>query len=46
MGVSLEAKWLAPNYDVTPTAPAWLSPGGHGYLSVLVGVSTYIGGVE
>jgi hypothetical protein len=46
VGVSLEVKWLAPNYDVTPTAPEWLSPGGRGYFSVLLGASYYLGEVK
>jgi hypothetical protein len=44
-GVSLEVKWLAPNYDITPTAPDWLSPGGRGYFAVLLGASYYLGEV-
>lgn len=42
-GITLEAKWLAPYYDVAPAAPTWISPGSHGYLSVLVGVTRYLG---
>jgi hypothetical protein len=45
-GLTLEAKWLAPNYDVGPTAPTWLSPDNHGYLNILVGVTRYIGDVR
>jgi hypothetical protein len=44
LGVTLEGKWLAPYYDVAPTAPSWISPFGHGYLAVLVGVTYYLGG--
>ena len=46
VGVSLEAKWLAPYYDVAPLAPSWISPGNHGYFSVLLGVNTYLGDVR
>lgn len=42
-GIQLELKWLAPYYDVDPAAPAWLSPGGRGYLSVLLGFSHNLG---
>ncbi len=42
-GLTLEAKWLAPYYDVAPTAPTWISPDSHGYLSVLFGVTRYLG---
>jgi hypothetical protein len=42
-GIALETKWLAPYYEVTPTAPAWLSPAGRGYLSVLLGSTYYFG---
>jgi len=45
-GLTLEAKWLAPYYDTTPTAPAWISPDGRGYLSVLLGVTRYFGDVK
>jgi hypothetical protein len=45
-GLGLEVKWLAPNYDVGPTAPSWLSPWNHGYLTVLIGLSRYIGDVR
>jgi hypothetical protein len=45
-GVALEAKWLAPNYDVRPLAPAWISPGARGYLSILAGVTRYLGDVR
>jgi hypothetical protein len=42
-GIALECKWLAPYYDVAPTAPSWVSPASHGYFSVLVGVTYYLG---
>jgi hypothetical protein len=45
-GLVLEAKWLAPNYDVHPLAPTWISPASHGYLSLLVGLTRYIGDVR
>ncbi len=37
MGFGLELAWLAPQYDVEPVAPSWLSPGHHGFLSVVLG---------
>jgi hypothetical protein len=43
VGLTLEAKWLAPYYDVAPTAPTWISPADHGYLDLLVGVTYYPG---
>jgi len=43
VGLTLEAKWLAPYYDVAPTAPSWISPANHGYLNLLVGVTYYAG---
>jgi hypothetical protein len=43
VGLGLEAKWLAPYYDVGPTAPEWLSPADRGYLSVLIGFHYYLG---
>jgi len=46
IGVALEAKWLAPYYDVAPLAPSWVSPGSHGYLSVLLGLAVYLGDVR
>jgi len=45
-GLALEVKWLAPWYDTAPTAPAWLSPDSHGYLSTLVGLTRYFGDVR
>lgn len=39
----VELKWLAPNYDTTPTAPGWVSPGGRGYLSVLLAAGYHWG---
>ena len=44
LGLSLESQWLAPYYDVAPTAPDWLSPGSRGYLTVLFGATYYLGG--
>jgi hypothetical protein len=41
VGVQLEGKWIAPYYDVAPTAPSWISPASHGYLTLLVGVTYY-----
>jgi hypothetical protein len=46
VGLSLEAKYLAPNYDTGILAPAWIAPGGWGYLSILLGVNVYFGGVR
>jgi hypothetical protein len=46
VGLSLEAKYLAPNYDTGILAPAWIAPGGFGYLSILLGVNVYFGGVR
>jgi hypothetical protein len=43
VGLALEGKWLAPYYDVEPTAPEWLSPADRGYLSVLFGFHYYPG---
>ena len=44
-GLGLEAKWLAPYYDVAPLAPSWVSPESHGYFSVLLGLAVYLGDV-
>ena len=46
VGLALEAKYLAPNYDTGILAPAWVAPGGYGYVSVLLGVNVYFGGVR
>jgi hypothetical protein len=46
VGLSLEAKYLAPNYNTGILAPAWIAPGGFGYLSILLGVNVYFGGVR
>jgi hypothetical protein len=46
VGLALEAKWIAPGYPVAPLAPAWVSPSSQGYLSVLLGVNVYLGGVK
>jgi hypothetical protein len=40
----LECKWLAPHHDVEPAAPEWISPGRHGYLSVVLGFGYHFGG--
>lgn len=45
-GLVLEAKWLSPWYDVRPLAPTWISPGDHGYLSLLLGCNVYWGDVR
>lgn len=46
VGLALEAKWISPEYNVDPVAPAWVSPSSQGYLSVLLGVNIYLGGVK
>jgi hypothetical protein len=46
VGLSLEAKYLAPNFDSGAAAPAWVAPGGFGYVSVLLGLNVYFGGVR
>jgi hypothetical protein len=46
VGLSLEAKYLAPQYNTGILAPAWVAPGGYGYVSVLLGVNVYFGGVK
>ena len=43
VGLMLEAKYLAPNYDTGILAPAWAAPGGYGYVSILLGVNVYFG---
>jgi hypothetical protein len=45
-GLVLEAKWLSAWYDVAPLAPTWISPGDHGYLSILLGCNLYWGDVR
>jgi hypothetical protein len=45
-GVTLEVKWLSPWYDTEPLAPTWISPGDHGYLSILLGCNVYWGDVR
>ena len=45
-GLVVEAKWLSPWYDVRPLAPTWISPGDHGYLSILLGCNVYWGDVR
>jgi hypothetical protein len=44
--LSLEVKYLAPNYETRLLAPAWVAPGGFGYLSILLAVNVYFGGVR
>ncbi len=39
LGFGVELKWLAPQHDVEPLAPTWISPGHHGFLAVLLGFS-------
>jgi hypothetical protein len=46
VGLMLEAKYLAPNYNTGILAPSWVAPGGYGYLSILLGVNVYFGGVR
>lgn len=46
VGLTLEAKYLAPNYNTGILAPAWIAPGGYGYVSILLGVNVYFGGVR
>lgn len=46
VGLSLETKYLAPTYNTGILAPAWIAPGGYGYLSILLGVNVYFGGVK
>ena len=46
VGLMLEAKYLAPNYNTDLLAPAWIAPGGYGYVSILLGVNVYFGGVR
>jgi len=43
VGLSLEAKWIAPYYDTTFAIPFWTAPANHGYVSVLLGVNVYLG---
>jgi hypothetical protein len=44
--LSLEVKWLAPNYDTNPLAADWIAPARQGYLSVLLGLNVYFGSVR
>ncbi|MDB4964750.1 MAG: hypothetical protein JWN44_439 [Myxococcales bacterium] len=44
VGLSLEAKYLVPNFDTAAAAPAWVAPGGFGYVSVLLGLNVYLAG--
>jgi hypothetical protein len=46
VGLALEAKYLSPWYDTNPNAPDWISPGGYGFISALLGVNVYIGDVK
>lgn len=41
--LAVEIKWLAPYYDVRPTAPDWISPGGRGYFSTMIGLRRALG---
>jgi hypothetical protein len=46
LGLVVELKWLSPWYDVQPLAPTWVSPGDHGYVSLLLGCNVYRGDVK
>jgi hypothetical protein len=46
VGLALELKWIAPQYNVAFTAPEWVSPGSQGFLSLLIGLNVYIGDVK
>ncbi len=46
IGVSLEAKYLAPWYDTYPNGPNWVAPGSHGFFSLLLGTNIYFGDVQ
>ncbi len=41
IGLMLEAKYLAPNYNTGILAPTWIAPSGHGYVSILLGVNVH-----
>lgn len=45
-GLALESKYLAPWYDTKPNPPKWVSPGGFGVVSVLLGANVYFGDVQ
>lgn len=45
-GLALETKYLAPWYDTKPNPPKWVSPGGFGFVSVLLGANIYLGDVQ
>jgi hypothetical protein len=46
VGLSLEVKWIDPEYPTRLAAPTWVAPGGQGYLSLLLGINVYIGSVK
>jgi hypothetical protein len=46
LGLTLEAKYLAPWYDTNPNPPEWFSPGGFGFISALLGANVYFGDVK
>jgi hypothetical protein len=46
VGLALEVKYFSPWYDTKPNAPTWISPGGYGFISALLGVNVYIGDVK
>jgi hypothetical protein len=46
VGLSLELKWIAPQYESNWAAPAWVGIGGYGYLSLLIGINVYLGKVK
>ncbi len=46
VGIALEAKYLSPWYDTNPNGPNWISPGGYGFVSALLGVNVYMGDVK
>jgi hypothetical protein len=46
VGLSLEAKWIAPQYDTTFAVPYWSAPGNQGAFSIVLGLNVYLGGVR
>lgn len=46
VGLSVELKWLAPHHDTQFAAPVWVSPSSYGFLSLLLGLNVYLGGVK
>jgi hypothetical protein len=46
LGLSLELKWIEPEYNVLPLAPAWVGIANQGYLSILLGINVYLGDVK